>query len=128
MGNISVEELRHKIMLRLLLKKLTFGTTIKEKVKYDQLSNSVVFAANEILREMGYSDIWARKRGKRIFLFYETYHRIICEIGIDAICENDLCRRPNLWLVNLHGIIPNQRSFNNLISETAKLGVRIKRH
>lgn len=126
MSNLSVEEFRHKILLKLYFRKLS-ARALRDGAVQEELVSNTAFAANELLRDTGFDDVWARKRGSRIFLFYEPLHRIICEVGIDATKDNKgLYHAPNIQLVNLHGIVPNSKTLQGIIDDTAKLGMRRK--
>lgn len=122
---ITIQEFKHKTLMRLLLDKLSIRGKVREEYRYEELISNAAFATNELLRDLGLDDVWARKRGQRIFLMHEQYRRIICEVGVVAEKRaNGLYARPEIVLVNLRGIIPENRKLQDLIETVAKLGYR----
>lgn len=121
----SIKEINIALTTRLLLDKLCKYSDTRDSFSKEELVSKTAYAANEMLRDMGCSEIWARKRGSRVFLMHETYHRIVCEVGILADEDaNGLYRQPKIVLVNLRGVIPDNATFASLIEAVANLGVR----
>ena len=123
MGDISLEQFRNKILLRLLINKLG----CRNEVYYEEAVSNLMYATNEILKELHIRNVWARRRGKRIYLFHELSRRIICEVGLDCEIHDHKANKINVILVNLKGILPDNFTLTKIIDDTAKLGVRKKR-
>ena len=102
MENLSIEQFRHKILLRLLFRKARFN----KEMSHQELLFSTMIIANKILREENIENVSARQRGQRLFLFYRPTHKIICEIGLDGY---------NILLINLKGVIPNYFKLQEII-------------
>lgn len=120
----SIKEINIALTTRLLLDKLCKYSDTRDSFSKEELVSKTAYAANEMLRDMGCSEIWARKRGNRVFLMHEEYHRIICEVGILTEEGADGLSRPRIALVNLRGVIPDNVTFASLIEAVANLGVR----
>lgn len=120
---MTIQEFRNRILLKVLLDKTTIRGIAQSTFDYDQLAKATMYATNEILKET-YTDVWAKQRGKRIFIFYAPLKRIVCEIGLVTDKKLDKVQKPNILLVNLKGIIPDYRTLQGIIDDTKKLGVR----
>lgn len=113
----TISEFRSKILSRLLCEKL-----VKNQVNnYDLLVLNAIFCANEILHELGIIDVSVRKRNKRAFMFHKPTKRIICELGVST--EPNL-HNPEVWVINLRGVVPDSRTLEGIIADVAKLGRR----
>ena len=120
----SIKEINIALTTRLLLDKLGRHGALRDSFSNEELVSSTAYAANDLLKDMGCEGIWARKRGNRVFLMHEEYHRIICEVGILTEEGADGLSRPRIALVNLRGVIPDNVTFASLIEAVANLGVR----
>lgn len=126
--NITAREFACRTTTRLLLDKLSHGA-IREEFYYEELLSNAIFAANEVLRDIGCEELWVRKRGDRAYMMYSSYHRILCEVGVAADKQpNGMYRRPQIVLVNLRGIIPEGKTLQTLMDAIASRGIRKVRH
>ena len=121
MGNLTTEEFRHKILLRIF-----FGRMAKLQNKFDtwQLQKQVAYISNQILREENIEDVWVRRCNQRTFFVYKPFNRIICQISIDGEKDGKFISNPNIVLSNLKGPIKDSLTINELIENTKALGKR----
>lgn len=123
MDNLTIEQFKHKILLRILSLKF-----LKEenKFNYQKLLKRLVYSANEILKEQKLDNLWFRFRGERIFLFYIPTNRIVFEVIIDGNLENGRISIPDINFINLKGTLKNSLTLNEIIADIEKLGKKGK--
>lgn len=123
--NLSIPEFEAMITQRVLCDRLIDRRTgaLRELFTYDELLAQGVFAANDILKEIGINrEAWIRVRGRRAYMFHERTNRIMAELGVvsDA-AERGLRKRPRFVLLGKKGVIKSP-TVGDLVVETAKLG------
>ena len=122
MDNLTIEELRHKILLRLFS-----GRIFEENhFNYQKLLKRVVYITNELLQELDFDNVWVRFRGEKIFLFNLPTNRIIFEIILDGTKEEGKISQPNILFSNLKGQVNNSLTLKQIIADVEKLGKKGK--
>ena len=123
MDNLTIEQFKHKILLRILW--LRF---LKEenKFNYQKLLKRLVYSANEILKEQKLDNLWFRFRGERIFLFYIPTNRIVFEVIIDGNLEDGRISIPDINFIDLKGTLKKSLTLNEIIADMEKKGKKGK--
>jgi hypothetical protein len=121
--NPSLSEFEQAITMRVLCDRLVDHKEhlLREFFSYDEAFNQSVFAANDILREIGINrELWVRVRGKRAYIFNEQNRRIALELGIITDeAGRGLRRRLQIKLIGRRALPP---TIGDLAVETARLG------
>lgn len=106
--NITIKEFETLITTRVLcshiIDRARYGHG--SAFNYNDLLTLGVYATNSILKNLELSDeIWARKRGKKAFLFYERNRKILAELAIDAEAAENGVSRPVFILLGKYGYV-----------------------
>jgi hypothetical protein len=97
--------------------------SLRELFTYEELLTQGVYAANDILKDIGANrECWVRVRGRRAYLFHESTNRIMAEFGVvSEAAERGMRRRPQYLLLGKRGAM-NSPTVGDLIVTIAKLG------
>ncbi len=123
--NITIAEFESMITGRVLCDRLVERQTRAPRATftYEELLTQGVFAANDVLKEIGINrEAWIRVRGRRAYMFHEQTNRIMAELGVvsDA-AGGGLRKRPRFVLLGKRGVMKSP-TVGDLVVETAKLG------
>lgn len=123
MRNITVQEFQATVTTRVLLDRLVDQGVLRTKFRYDDALSQSIYACNDVFTAIGInSELWARIRGKRAYVFHEPTNRIAAELGVLTDDAGD-GRRCNLRieLIGKRGkALPI--TIGDIAVETGKLG------
>ena len=82
--NPTIKEFEASVTMRVLLDRLIDVQHVrKERYPYEEAMSQTVYAANDLLKEIGINrELWVRVRGRRIYMFHEQSHRIVAEVCV----------------------------------------------
>ena len=124
MGNLTIEQFRHKILIKLLCRK----ANLVNQFDYQKLLKQVAYFANDILRSEGITDAWAKLCRERIFIIYRPTQRIVCELKLTGERAENLISKPDVVLFNLRGKIEESLTIEKIIADTVALGERRRKN
>lgn len=118
MRNLTIKELEIMITERVLCDKLSRSNSVRQEFTKKELFYAGLYAVNDIFRDYRLnSEIWARIRGEKVFLFHERSRRLLAELVVDIeLSEDNMARRPYYLLLNKRGYL-KEKSIADLLTK-----------
>jgi len=121
MKTLNIAEFESIMTTRLLARRDWQTGGFREEYDIEELQKMAIWLANDIFKELSYTDLYVRKTGAHVFIFYQPNRRILGEIVMDGIYSGKKVRQPSFKVSARHGLIGPNETFGEIIKSVASL-------